>query len=203
MLVLSAIFPLLISIFIANPSELKLQQDILKDVAKLQQSKQYFISDNTTETASLQSITNDLQLFNLVSNLDLSKAKYSQQQLGQHKVKQWYFNDGEIRSITQLESVIALDTVVTQHYLENRPPSQHRIQNNFTFRVYQVATANEPAKLFYFTEQDQGLLAYRLGEKEAIISYTSAKTGLDHLLPTYQANVSALLKRSIKSGKLE
>ncbi|MDX5435610.1 MAG: hypothetical protein LPK03_00340, partial [Pontibacter sp.] len=134
----------------------------------------------------------------LVSGLDLSKATYSQQQVGQHQVQQWHFTDGEIKSITQLESMIALDTVVTQRYLESRPPSQHRIQNNFTFRVYQIDTASEPAKLFYLSETDQGLLMYRLGEKEAQISYLSPKNGLNNLLPVYQEKVMRLLDGVVK-----
>ncbi|GAB3203635.1 hypothetical protein ABID22_002091 [Pontibacter aydingkolensis] len=198
MMLLHAILPLLFAFILADTSQLKLQQDIQKDVAKLQQSNSYFISDNTSETASLQSIFNDLQLFGMVSNLDLSKAKYSQHQQGPHQIQQWIFDQGQIKSITQLESIIALDTVVTQHYLENRPPSQHRITNNFVFRAYQVSTATEPAKLFYLTESEQGLLAYHLEEKQAHISYTSSKNGLNHLLPKYHAEVEAILKQSIK-----
>ena len=198
MMLLHAILPLLFSFILADTGELKLQQDLQKDVTKLQQSNRYFISDNTTENANLQSILTDLQLFGMVSNLDLSKAKYSQYQQGPHQVQQWRFDEGGIKSITQLESTIAMDTVVTQRYLENRPPSQHRITNNFVFRAYQVSTVNEPAKLFYLTEEEQGLLAYHLGEKQAQISYTSPKNGLNHLLPTYQAEVDAILKQSIK-----
>ena len=198
MMILNTILPLLFSFLFASSGELKLQQDIQKDVTKLQQSKQYFISDNTTETATLQNIISDLQLFNLAANLDLSQARYSQQQHGQHLLKQWHFPDGDVKSISQLESTIALDTVVTQRYLENRPPTQHRIQNNFTFRVYQVATASEPAKLFYLSEIDQGLLMYKLGKKEAHISYLSPKNGLNHLLPVYQEEVKRILDDIMK-----
>lgn len=198
MMLLHAILPLLFSFALADTAHLKLQRDIRKDAVKLQQSNRYFISDNTTETASLQGILSDLQLFGMVSNLDLSNAKYSQHQQGAHHIQKWEFTEGQIQSITQLESTIALDTVVTQRYLENRPPTQHRITNKFVFRAYQVSTAAEPAKLFYLTEVDQGLLFYRLGEKQAEISYTSPKNGLNHLLPKYQAEVEAILKQSIK-----
>ncbi|MBC5993330.1 hypothetical protein [Pontibacter cellulosilyticus] len=198
MMLLHAILPLLFSFILVATGELKLQQDLQKDITRLQESNRYFISDNTTETATLQSIVNDLQLFGMVSNLNLSNAKYSQYEQGHHQVQQWHFDEGAIKSITQLESTIAMDTVVTQRYLENRPPSQHRITNNFVFRVYQVSTANEPAKLFYLTEEEQGLLAYHLGEKQVQISYTSPKNGLNHLLPKYQAEVEAILKKSIK-----
>ncbi|WP_299824206.1 hypothetical protein [uncultured Pontibacter sp.] len=198
MMLLHAILPLLFSFILADTGQLKLQQDIQKDVTQLQQSNRYFISDNTSETASLQHMLADLQLFGMIASLDLSKAGHSQQQQGQHQVQQWLFEEGEIRSIKQVESIIALDTVVTQHYLENRPPSQHRITNNFVFRAYQVSTATEPAKLFYLTEESQGLLLYRLGKKQVDISYTAAKNGLNHLLPKYQAEVTAILMQSIK-----
>lgn len=198
MMFLHAILPLLFSFILADSAQLRLKQDLQKDITKLQQSNRYFISDNTSETASLQSILTDLQLFGMVSNLNLDNAMYSQHRQGPHHIQQWRFKEGNIKSITQLESVIALDTVVTQRYLENRPPSQHRIQNNFVFRVYQVATQTEPAKLFYLTEEDQGLLAYHLGEKQAQISYTSPKNGLNHLLPKYEAEVKTVLEQSIK-----
>ncbi|MEJ8803930.1 hypothetical protein [Pontibacter sp. H249] len=199
MMLLHAILPLFFSFILrADTTQLKLQQDILKDATKLQQSNRYFISDNTTQTASLQSILSDLQFFGMVANLNLDNAKYSQQQLGKHQVHQWLFEEGEIRSITQLQSTIALDTVVTQRYLENRPPSQHRITNNFVFRAYQVSTATDPAKLYYLTEEEQGLLSYHLGEKKVEISYTSAKNGLNHLLPKHQTEVEAILRQSIR-----
>ncbi|MDX5420425.1 MAG: hypothetical protein LPK09_14515 [Hymenobacteraceae bacterium] len=198
MMILHAILPLLFSFILADAGQLKLQQDIQKDTAKLQQGSRYFISDNTSETATTQSILSDLALFGLVSNLNLEHATYSKHQQGPHQVQQWSFKEGEIKSVTQLESTIALDTVVTQRYLENRPPTEHRVTNNFVFRVYQVSTATDPAKLFYLTEADQGLLAYRLGKKQIEISYTSPKGGLNHLLPKYQAEVEAILKQSIK-----
>ncbi len=198
MMLYNIILHLFLTFILADAGQFKLQQDIERDVTKLQQSKHYFISDNSSETASLKSILSDLQLFGIAATLNLSNAKYSQKQEGIHKLQKWVFNDGKVTSITQVESTIQLDTVVTQHYLENRPPSQHRIKNTFTFRAYQVSTSSEPAKLFYLTEEDQGLLAYRLGEKEAQISYLSPKNGLNHLLPDYQTEVEAILSRLLK-----
>ncbi|MFD2513614.1 hypothetical protein ACFSRY_07030 [Pontibacter locisalis] len=193
MMLLNTILPLLLSFVLSGPEQLRLQQDIQKD-ADLLRSSRYFISDNTSETASLQTIQNDLQLFGLVSNLDLSNATYSERQQGPHQVKQWKFDEGDLYSITQIESNIHLDTVITQRYLENRPPSQHRITNDFTFRTYQVATSSDPDKLVYLTEAEQGLLAYKLGEKRVEISYTSPKRGLNDLLPEYKEEVQKLLK---------
>ncbi|WP_439881715.1 hypothetical protein ACSX1A_00880 [Pontibacter sp. MBLB2868] len=193
MMVLNTLLPLLLSFLLAGSGELMLQQDIQKDAARLQQKNSYFISDNTSETASLQSIVNDLQLFNLVAGMDLSNTAYSEQQYGPHQIQRWAFDKGEISSITQIESIIHLDTVITQRYLENRPPSQHRITNDFTFRSYQVATTADPAKLFYLTETDQGLLAYKLGDKQVQVSYTSGKRGLNDLLPKYKEEVRKLL----------
>lgn len=201
MMLLHTILPLLFSFVLADAGGLKLQQDIRKDLARLQQGNSYFISDNTSETASLQSIQSDLQLFGLVSNLDLSNATYSERQQGPHQVRQWKFDEGEITSITQVESNIHLDTVVTQRYLENRPPSQHRITNDFIFRTYQVATTSDPAKLFYLTEAEQGLLAYKLGKKQVQVSYTSGKRGLNDLLPTYKEEVQKLLEDYSSSSR--
>jgi hypothetical protein len=198
MKLLFTILVLLFSFAFVSDATLKLKHDILKDVNKLQQSKSYFISDNTTETASLEGILDDLKLFGLVANLDLSKANYTSTKEGKHEIQKWSFENGELKSITQLESNIHLDTVITQHYLENRPPSQHRIINDLSFRAYQISTKSDPDKLFYLTEDDQGLLAYKIGEKLVGVSYTSAKQGLIDLLPKYKEEVQMLLKKKIR-----
>ncbi|ARS36202.1 hypothetical protein [Pontibacter actiniarum] len=192
MTLLQTLLPLLLSFMLTDTPELHLQQDLQKDLAKLQQSNRYFISDNSTLNPSLQGLAQDLQLFALVANLDLSQASYQAQQQGPHRVEQWLFSEGEIRSITQVQSNVAVDTVVTQRYLENRPPTQQRIQNNFTFRTYLISTSSGQAKLYYLTEAEQGLLAYRLGERQVEIGYTAAKEGLSDVLPAYRQEVKRL-----------
>ncbi|MCX2740000.1 hypothetical protein [Pontibacter anaerobius] len=181
------------SFLLTDSSQLRLQQDLQKDLNRLQQSNSYFISDNSNLSPTVQSMAEDLQLFSLVANLDLSNATYIQQQQGPHQVHRWKFDEGEIRSIVQIQSNIDLDTVVTQRYLENRAPTQHRIRNSFSFRTYYISTASEPNKLYYLTEEEQGLLAYHLGEKQVEISYTSAKDGLSDILPKYRKEVQQLI----------
>ena len=194
MILLNLILPLFFSFVIADTGQLHLQQDLQKDLAKLQQNSRYFISDNSSLSPSLQGIANDLQLFALVSDLDLEKATHSQQQQGPHQVQQWTFSEGDIRQITQIQSEIQLDTVVTQRYLENRAPTQQRVMNDFTFRTYLVSTSREPAKLYYLTEATQGLLAYRLGERQVEINYADKKQGLVDVLPKYEAEIQALIQ---------
>ncbi|WP_266202591.1 hypothetical protein [Pontibacter kalidii] len=189
-LLLSFLLPL--SFILSDSSQLRLQRDLQKDLSRLQQANSYFISDNSNLSPTVQTVAQDLQMFALVANLDLSKATYIQQQQGQHQVHRWKFDEGEIRSIVQIQSNIALDTVVTQRYLENRAPTQHRIQNSFNFRTYLVSTASEPDKLYYLTEEQQGLLGYRLGEKQVEITYAAAKEGLSDILPAYKAEVQQL-----------
>ncbi|OKL39855.1 hypothetical protein [Pontibacter flavimaris] len=177
---------------VSDTSQLRLQQDLQKDLNRLQQASSYFISDNSNLSPTVETVAQDLQLFALVANLDLSQATYVQQQQGPHQVHRWMFDAGEIRSIVQIQSNIALDTVVTQRYLENRPPTQHRIQNSFSFRTYLISTVSEPDKLYYLTEEQQGLLAYRMGEKQVEITYAAAKEGLSDILPAYKAEVQQL-----------
>ncbi|WP_276499289.1 hypothetical protein [Pontibacter litorisediminis] len=181
------------SFILSDSSQLRLQQNLQQDLARLQQAGSYFISDNSTLSPTVQTVAQDLQLFGLVATLDLSNAVYVQQQQGPHQLHRWRFEEGEIRGITQIQSSIQLDTVVTQRYLENRAPTQHRIQNNFTFRTYLVSTASEPNKLYYLTEEQQGLLTYRLGEKQVEITYASPKQGLADVLPAYRKEIERLL----------
>jgi hypothetical protein len=194
MILLNTLLTFLLSLIFISQAQFKLNQDIQKDVQRLQENHRYFISDNTSETASLKDIQSDLQLFGLISNLNLNDATYSQRKEGPHLIHQWKFDEGEIYSITQIESNIHLDSVITQRYLEDRPPSQHRMINDFIFRTYQITTISEPAKFLYITEADQGLLAYKFGKKQIDISYTAAKTGLNDLFPKYRKEVESLLK---------
>jgi len=195
MLLLHWLFPFLFFYVQADTNHLHLQRDVAKDVAKLEQHGRYFISDNSSLSPSVEDVYEDLQLFALVANINLSQAQYTAQQLGQHYVQQWTFPEGDIRRITQAQSNVALDTVVTQRYLEKRPPTQRRITNDFTFRSYLIDTASEPGKLFYLTENEQGLLAYRLGEKQVEINYSNKKEGLVDVLPKYRKQVENLLQQ--------
>ncbi|MDX5436875.1 MAG: hypothetical protein LPK03_06745 [Pontibacter sp.] len=188
-LLLSILLPL--SSILTDTTQLQLRQDLQKDLDKLQQSR-YFISDNTTLSPNLQTVANDLQLFGLVSNLDLSQATYTWQQEGEHQVHRWRFDEGQIKSITQIQTNMQVDTVVTQRYLENRPATQHRIQNSFTFRTYLISTADDQHKLYYLTEDKQGLLAYRLGEKQVEVKYSEAKEGLSDVLPGYRKEIASI-----------
>lgn len=190
-LLLSILLPL--SFLFTDSTQLRLQQDLQKDLNRLQQSNSYFISDNSNLSPTVHSVAKDLQLFSLVANLDLSQAVHIQQQQGQHEIHRWKFDEGQIRSIIQIQSTIELDTVVTQRYLENRPPTQHRIQNSFTFRTYYISTDTEQNKLYYLTEEQQGLLAYHLGEKQVEVTYSSAKEGLSDILLKYRDAVQQLV----------
>ena len=188
---LSALLPLLLPYLLATT--LLLQQDLEKDLALLTKDSRYFISDNSTQTPSVQSVASDLQLFQLAANLDLSNAAHSSEIMGEHRVDLWRFDEGGIRAIYQIESNILLDTVITQRYLDNRTPTQQRITNDFTFRTYIVSTDSAPAKLFYLTEAAQGLLAYKLGEKQVAINYATKKEGLTDVLPGYMEEVQRLI----------
>ncbi|MBB6611133.1 hypothetical protein H7F15_08805 [Pontibacter sp. Tf4] len=191
MLLIQTILPFLLLLqTIAGNCSLK--QDLEKDLKQLSTSS-VFISDNTSASPSVQTIVHDLQLFGVVATIDVSNSKYSQSTQGNYKVQEWRFPEGNIKAIYQLETTLALDTVVTQRYLENRAPTQHRIQNTFTFRAYAVSTAEDPVQLYYFTEADQGLLEYRLGVRQVQINYPAKKEGLSDLLPKVGEQVSKVL----------
>ncbi|GHA53077.1 hypothetical protein [Pontibacter akesuensis] len=194
MMLLHTFISLLLSLILVADNPLKLQQDLQRNLQQLQQSNSHFISDNSLLDPSIQTVANDLQLFGLVANINLENAIHSQQQQGPHQVQQWTFTDGAIRQITQIESNIVLDTVVTQRYLNGRAPTQQRINNKFTFRTYVVSTDEAPSKLYYLTEEEQGLLAYTSGEKQVQITYTSPKQGLSDILPRYQREVKQLVE---------
>lgn len=195
---LPLLLPLIFSYMIALAPPLHLQQDLEQDIARLKKDSRFFISDNSSQIPTVQTVVNDLQLFQLVASLDLSKATYSSNTIGNHQVSVWQLPEGDIKSIYQIESRIHLDTVVTQHYLDNRPPTQKRIRNDFTFRSYAVSTAAAPLKLYYLTEADQGLLSYRLGEKQVEITYAATKEGLPDVLPYYRKEVKQLLSNYVK-----
>ncbi|MCJ8167604.1 hypothetical protein MKJ04_22365 [Pontibacter sp. E15-1] len=198
---LSSLLPLLLSFVMSVSQTLYLQQDITQDYARLARENRYFISDNSTQTPSLETVARDLLLFQLAASLDLTQATHSSHTSGNHRVDVWQFAESEITSIYQIESKVHLDTVVTQRFLDNVPPRQQRITNDFTFRSYAVATAGEPQKLYYLTEADQGLLAYRLGEKEVQINYSAAKEGLADVLEGYKKEIAQLLKGDAKAAK--
>ncbi len=192
MLLIQPILLLFLLFFTQNDGSLHLAQEIEKDL-KVLNSTPVFISDNTSASPTVQTIANDLQLFQVIASIDLRAGKYSQTTQGNHKIQKWQFPEGQIKAIYQIESVIALDTVVTQRYLENRAPTQHHIRNNFTFRTYAVSTANSPIKLHYFTEAEQGLLEYNIDDRQVQINYPDTKEGLSDILQKVEEEVDRVL----------
>jgi hypothetical protein len=194
MLLQNIILPILFSLSLWRAeTPLVLKQDIDKDVNILNNTAVY-ISDNTTLNPSLQAIMNDMQFFMLAGNIDLAAASHSSSTKGKHEIQKWDFEEGDIKTILQITSPVALDTVITQRYLENRPPTQHRVNNKFVFRTYLVSTTNSPLKLFYLTEADQGLLEYKLDERHVQIGYPKKKEGLSDILPRFEEEIERLIK---------
>ncbi|MER2996949.1 hypothetical protein [Pontibacter populi] len=197
MLLIQTILPFLFLLLQAQADNYTFKQDLEKDLGKLTGSP-VFISDNTSASPSVQTIAHDLQLFGVVATIDLTNSNYSQSSQGHHKIQVWKFPVGHIKALYQVETSIALDTVVTQRYLENRAPTQHRIQNNFTFRTYAVTTSDDPLHFYYMTEAEQGLLEYRIGNRQVQINYPSKKEGLSDILPKVEREVSAVLSAAMK-----
>ncbi|AKD01980.1 hypothetical protein POKO110462_21065 [Pontibacter korlensis] len=189
-LLLNLLLPL--CFILQDSSQLLLRQDLQKDFGKLQQNSSHFISDNSTLNPSVETVANDLQLFGLVANLDLSQATSTWQEYGSHQVRRWKFDEGNIRSITQIQSEMKLDTLVTQRYLDNKAPTQQHITNSFTFRTYLISTDSDKNKLYYQTENEQGLLSYQLGDKVVEITYASPKKGLADVLQPYRQEIEKL-----------
>lgn len=196
---LQLLFPVLFSLFLSYPAllqpqdvNLRLSEDIRKDATILANTPVY-ISDNTSPSPSLQTVDNDLQLFLVMTSIDLSQSRYSHSRQGKHQIHTWRFDDGQIRAIHQIETTVALDTVVTQRYLENRAPTQQRIMNNFVFRTYAVATDASPMKLYYLTEEEQGLLEYKIDARHVEFVYPERKAGLSDLMPKLKDELDRLV----------
>ncbi|WP_242927570.1 hypothetical protein [Pontibacter vulgaris] len=196
MLLLKFILPFLFPILPVQVGNLLLKQDLEKDL-KLLNSSSVFISDNTSASPSVQTLVHDLQLFGVIATIDLTNSKYSSSSQGKHKIQKWQFQEGNIKAIYQIETSIALDTTVTQRYLE-RAPTQHRIQNKFLFRTYAVSTAADSEHLYYMTEAEQGLLEYRIGTRQIQVNYPDKKEGLDDILPKMEEEVSIVLTSVLK-----
>jgi hypothetical protein len=192
MLLIQTILPFLLLLLQTQVGSFALRQDLEKDLGKLANSP-VFISDNTSASPSVQTIVQDLQLFGVAATIDLSNSKYRQSSQGNHTIHVWTFKEGDITSLYQIETTIALDTVVTQRYLENRAPTQHRIQNKFTFRTYAVSTSADSLRFYYMTEAEQGLLEYRISNRRVLINYPAKKEGLSDILPKVEDELSAVL----------
>ncbi|PVY41723.1 hypothetical protein [Pontibacter virosus] len=189
---LSFLFPILFSFILSQDSNLQLGQDLSKD-SKILANTSVFISDNATLSPSMRTVESDLELFYVMASINLSQSKYSARQQGKHHVQTWRFNEGNIKAIHQIETTMALDTVVTQRYLENRAPTQQRIQNNFKFRTYAVSTADALIKLYYLTEDEQGLLEYKIDDRHVELVYPKKKVGLSDLIPKVKDELDQLV----------
>ncbi|WP_018477282.1 hypothetical protein [Pontibacter roseus] len=200
MIHLHTLLPVLLSFLLYQVADLQLARDINKD-AQILDSTSVYISDNASLSPSLQTVANDLQLFQVMASIDLSQSGYTSQQRGKHLVHTWRFGEGPIKAIHQIETAIALDTVVTQRYLENRAPTQQRIMNKFTFRTYAVSTAAAPIKLYYLTEEEQGLLEYKIDERQVELIYPKKKQGLSDIMPKLKDELDRLVVELSKGGK--
>ena len=189
---LSLLFPILFAFILNQDSNLQLGQDINKDVSILANTS-VFISDNATLSPSMQTIESDLGLFSVMASINLSQSKYSARQQGKHHVQTWRFDEGHIKAIYQIETTITLDTVVTQPYLEDRAPTQQRIQNNFKFRTYAVSANDAPIKLYYLTEDEQGLLEYKIDDRHVELVYPKKKLGLSDIMPKVKDELDVLV----------
>ena len=193
MLLFQIIFPLFFFLFSDQAASLHLSRDIEKDLAILGNTSVY-MSDNTSLNPSVETIATDLQLFGVTASINLANSHHSSNKFGDHTVHQWRFKEGgPIKAIYQVESLVKLDTVVTQRYLENRAPTQHRITNDFTFRTYVVSTDASPVKLYYLTEAEQGLLKYNIDARQVSLIYPSKKEGLSDILPKVEEEVDRVL----------
>lgn len=189
---LSLLFPLLIAFVFNQDSNLQLEQDLNKDASILANTS-VFISDNATLNPSMRTVESDLDLFLVTASINLSESKYSARQQGRHHVQTWRFGEGNIKAIHQIETTLALDTVVTQRYLEDRAPTQQRIQNNFKFRTYAISTADTPIKLYYLTEDEQGLLEYKIDDRHVELVYPKKKQGLSDIMPKVKDELDKLV----------
>lgn len=195
MILLNTLFILFFSFFI-DATELTLGKDIQKDWAKLQKDKDYFISDNASDDPSIQTIASDLQIIHVASAIDLSNSVYSGRLLGDWVVHKWEFDDSSIEAIYQFERTIALDTVVTNKYLENKAPTQQQIKNNFTFRAYAVSTTASPLKFYYLTEDVQGLLEYKVDDRAVQVNYATKIEGISDILPQVQKELKFVVEEA-------
>jgi len=184
--------------FFVDAAELGLGKDLQKDWAKLQQDGGYFISDNSSDAPSLETIASDLQVISVVSAIDLSNSVYSGRLVGDWVVHKWEFDDSSIEAIYQFERTIELDTVVTNKYLEKKAPTKQQIKNKFSFRAYAVSTTDAPLKAYYLTEEDQGLLEYKLGDKVVQVNYAKKKEGISDILPQVQQELEFLIDETVE-----
>lgn len=189
---LSLLFSVLFAFILHQDSNLQLGQDLGKD-AKILANTSVFISDNATLSPSLRTVESDLELFYVMASINLSQSRYSARQQGKHHIQTWRFDEGNIKAIHQIETTLALDTVVTQRYLEDRAPTQQRIQNNFKFRTYTVSTADAPIKLYYLTEDEQGLLEYKIDDRHVELVYSKKKQGLSDIMPKMKDELDQLV----------
>ncbi|MHC2992761.1 hypothetical protein OB13_14670 [Pontibacter sp. HJ8] len=192
MIYLHLLFPLLLSLFLNQVADLQLARDIEKD-AKILDNTSVYISDNASLSPSIQTVATDLQLFMVTARIDLSQSNYTSSQQGKHLIHTWKFGEGDIKAIYQIDTSIALDTVVTQRYLEDRAPTQQRIMNNFTFRTYAVSTTAAPIRLYYITEDEQGLLEYKIDDRHVELIYPKRKSGLSDLMPKLRDELDRLV----------
>jgi hypothetical protein len=196
MILLNSLFILYFSFFSAA-AQLNLGKDIQKDWEKLQKDSRVFISDNSSDSPSLQTIASDLQIIHVVSTIDLSNSVYSGRLMGDWVVHKWQFDESSIKAIYQYERTIALDTVVTDTYLDKKAPTQQQVKNNFTFRAYAVTTTDSPVKFYYLTEQDQGLLEYKVDDRLVQVNYASKKNGLSDIMPRVQKEMEFMIEETI------
>jgi hypothetical protein len=178
-------------------ANLRLSDDIMRDAGILASTSVY-ISDSSTPSPSLQTVDSDLELFLMMSRLDMAQSRHSHSRQGKHQVHSWRFDEGTIKAIHQIETTMALDTVVTQRYLENRAPTEQRIQNNFRFRTYAVSTTDALIKLYYLTEIEQGLLEYKIDDRHVELVYTKKKQGLSDVMPKVKDELDQLIVRLSK-----
>lgn len=196
MILLNTLILFLFSFYV-EAAELTLGKDILKDWSKLQKDAGYFISDSSSDDPSLETIASDLQVISVVAAIDLSNSVYSGRLMGDWVVHKWEFDDSSIDAIYQFERTIALDTVVTNKYLEKKAPTKQQIKNNFTFRAYAVSTTDAPLKVYYLTEEDQGLLEYKLDDRTVQVNYAAKKEGISDILPQIQKELEFLFEETV------
>lgn len=197
MLLIQTILPLLLLLLPVQSGNYMLQQDLEKD-AKILSGGPVFITDNTSASPTINHVAHDLQFFGVAATIDLSKSNYSTENRQGHAVQKWKFSEGPVKAIYQIETTVTLDTVVVQRYLENRAPTQHRVQNTFTFRTYGLVTAGRSLSMYYFTEAQQGLLEYRLGDRHILLNYPTKKEGLSDIQPAMQNEMDKLLSELLK-----
>ncbi|MNE79427.1 hypothetical protein D3C80_1759110 [compost metagenome] len=109
-------------------------------------------------------------------------------------IKIWRSPSDKTLSVYQIDCSVPIDTVYKVRDTNEQQAEKYAVKNTFHFKYYVFNSKNNPKRLEYFTEENEGLQKFKINDKEYIVLYESEALGFDIAYQTAKKQIENYLQ---------